>query len=116
MKLAGAVIVSTPQDIALLDARRGLAMFEKVNVPVFGIVENMSMYICPNCGHEAHIFGHGGAEAEAKASGTEFLGAVPLSLPIREQSDAGSPIVVAKPKSPEAEAFREIAAKIKARL
>lgn len=116
VQLAGAVIVSTPQDIALLDARRGLAMFEKVNVPVYGIVENMSMYICPNCGHEAHIFGHGGAEAEAKASGTEFLGAVPLSLPIREQSDAGSPIVVSQPKSPEAAAFRAIADKVRARL
>ena len=116
VQLAGAVIVSTPQDIALLDARRGLAMFEKVNVPVYGIVENMSMYICPNCGHEAHIFGHGGAEAEAKASGTEFLGGVPLSLPIRQQSDAGAPIVVAMPKSPEADAFRAIADKISARL
>ena len=116
VKLAGAVIVSTPQDIALLDARRGLAMFEKVGVPVYGIVENMSMYVCPNCGHEAHIFGHGGAEAEAKASGTDFLGAVPLSLSIREQSDAGSPIVVSAPNSPEAEAFRAIAANIAGRL
>lgn len=116
VKLAGAVIVSTPQDIALLDARRGLAMFEKVGVPVYGIVENMSMYVCPNCGHEAHIFGHGGAEAEAKASGTDFLGAVPLSLSIREQSDAGSPIVVSAPNSPEAQAFRAIADNIRARL
>jgi ATP-binding protein involved in chromosome partitioning len=116
VKMAGAVIVSTPQDIALLDARRGITMFEKVGVPVFGIVENMSMYICPNCGHEAHIFGHGGAELEAKTSGCDFLGAVPLSLPIREQADAGSPIVVAMPNSPEAEAFRAIAARVKAKL
>lgn len=116
VQLAGAVIVSTPQDIALLDARRGLAMFEKVGVPVYGIVENMSMYVCPSCGHEAHIFGHGGAEAEAKASGTDFLGAVPLSLSIREQSDAGTPIVISAPDSPEATAFRAIASNIAARL
>jgi ATP-binding protein involved in chromosome partitioning len=116
VKLAGAVIVSTPQDIALLDARRGITMFEKVGVPVFGIVENMSMYICPNCGHEAHIFGHGGAEVEARSSGCDFLGAVPLSLPIREQGDLGAPIMVAKPDSPEAEAFREIAGKVAAKL
>ncbi|MCA8930093.1 MAG: Mrp/NBP35 family ATP-binding protein [Alphaproteobacteria bacterium] len=116
VKLAGAVIVSTPQDIALLDVRRGMTMFEKVNVPVFGLVENMSMYICPNCGHEAHIFGHGGAAAEAKALGCDFLGEIPLSLPIREQSDAGAPIVVAQPGSPEAEAFRTLAARVRAKL
>ncbi len=116
VKLNGAVIVSTPQDIALLDVRRGLTMFEKVGVPVFGIVENMSMYVCPNCGHEAHIFGHGGAAAEAKALGCDFLGEIPLSLPIREQSDAGSPIVVAQPKSPEAAAFRALAERVRAKL
>ena len=112
VKLAGAVIVSTPQDIALLDVRRGLTMFEKVSVPVFGIVENMSMYICPNCGHEAHIFGHGGAAAEAKALGCDFLGEIPLSLPIREQGDAGTPIVLSQPNSPEAEAFRALAERV----
>lgn len=116
VKLAGAVIVSTPQDIALLDARRGLAMFEKVNIPVFGIVENMSLYVCPNCGHEAHIFGHGGAAAEARALGCDFLGEIPLSLPIREQSDAGTPIVIAQPNSPDAEAFRALAKRVRAKL
>ena len=116
VKLAGAVIVSTPQDIALLDVRRGITMFEKVGVPVFGIVENMSMYICPNCGHEAHIFGHGGAAAEAKALGCDFLGEIPLSLPIREQGDAGAPIVLAQPKSPEAEAFRALADRVTRKL
>lgn len=112
VKLAGAVIVSTPQDIALLDVRRGLTMFEKVGVPVFGIVENMSMYICPNCGHEAHIFGHGGAAAEAKTLGCDFLGEIPLSLPIREQGDAGTPIVLSQPNSPEAKAFRALAERV----
>lgn len=116
VKMAGAVIVSTPQDIALLDVRRGMTMFEKVNVPVLGIVENMSMYVCPNCGHEAHIFGHGGAAAEAKALGCDLLAEIPLSLPIREQSDAGAPIVVAQPKSPEAEAFRALAERVRAKL
>ena len=111
--MAGAVIVSTPQDIALLDARRGITMFEKVGVPVFGIVENMSMYICPNCGHEAHIFGHGGAALEAADAGVPFLGAIPLSLPVREQADAGAPIVAAQPASPEAEAFRAVAERVR---
>jgi len=116
VKMAGAVIVSTPQDIALLDVRRGMTMFEKVGVPVFGLVENMSMYICPNCGHEAHIFGHGGAAAEAKALGCDFLAEIPLSLPIREQSDAGAPMVTAQPNSPEAEAFRLLAERVRAKL
>ena len=116
VKLAGAVIVSTPQDIALLDVRRGITMFEKVGVPVFGIVENMSLYICPNCGHEAHIFGHGGAAAEAKALGCDFLGEIPLSLPLREPGDAGVPIVLAQPKSPEAEAFRALAERVTRKL
>lgn len=110
--LAGAVIVSTPQDIALLDARRGVAMFEKVNVPVLGVVENMSMYICPNCGHEAHPFGHGGARAEAEALGVPCLAEIPLTLGIREQGDAGAPIVVAKPDSAEAEAFMGLATRV----
>lgn len=110
--LAGAVIVSTPQDIALLDARRGVAMFEKVNVPVLGVVENMSMYICPNCGHEAHPFGHGGAKAEAEALGVPCLAEIPLTIGIREQGDAGTPMVVAHPESPEADAFMKLAANV----
>ena len=110
--LAGAVIVSTPQDIALLDARRGVAMFEKVNVPVLGVVENMSMYICPNCGHEAHPFGHGGAKAEAEALGVPCLAEIPLTIGIREQGDAGTPMVVAHPNSPEADAFMKLAANV----
>ena len=110
--LAGAVIVSTPQDIALLDARRGVAMFEKVNVPVLGVVENMSVYVCPNCGHAAHPFGHGGARDEAAALGVPCLAEIPLTLGIREQGDAGAPIVVAKPESPEAEAFLGLADRV----
>jgi ATP-binding protein involved in chromosome partitioning len=110
--LAGAVIVSTPQDIALLDARKGLNMFRKVEVPVLGIVENMSLFICPNCGHESHIFGHGGARREAERLGTDFLGEVPLHIAIRETSDAGTPIVVEQPDSPQAQAFKRIAAKV----
>ncbi len=90
--LTGAVIVSTPQDIALIDARRGVRMFEKTKVPVLGLVENMSFYCCPNCGHRADIFGHGGAKAEAAQLGTEFLGEIPLLLDIRMASDAGTPI------------------------
>ncbi len=110
--LAGAVIVSTPQDIALLDARKGLNMFRKVDVPVLGIIENMSMYICPNCGHEAHIFGHGGARLEAEKLGTPFLGEIPLEIEIRETADGGNPIVVSKPDSPHARAYMDIATKI----
>jgi len=110
--LAGAVIVSTPQDIALLDARRGVAMFEKVNVSVLGVVENMSMYICPNCGHEAYPFGHGGARAEAEALGVPCLAEIPLTIGIREQGDAGAPMVVAHPDSPEADAFMKLAANV----
>ena len=89
--LSGAVIVSTPQDLALLDARRGVAMFEKVNVPVLGIVENMASYCCPNCGHVAPIFGHGGARAEAEKTGVPFLGEIPLDMEIRTTSDDGTP-------------------------
>jgi ATP-binding protein involved in chromosome partitioning len=111
--LAGAVIVSTPQDIALLDARKGLNMFRKVDVPVLGIVENMSMYICPNCGHEAHIFGHGGARAEAEKLGTPFLGAVPLEIEIRETSDGGRPIVATDPESKHAASYMAIAEKVR---
>ena len=111
--LAGAVIVSTPQDIALLDARKGLNMFRKVDVPVFGIVENMSMFICPNCGHESHIFGHGGARVEAEKLGTPFLGEVPLEIEIRETADGGNPIVVSSPDSTHAAAYMAIAEKLR---
>ncbi|MCQ4158313.1 Mrp/NBP35 family ATP-binding protein [Roseomonas sp. GC11] len=114
--LAGAVIVSTPQDVALIDARRGIRMFEKVNVPVLGLVENMSYYCCPNCGHTAHIFGHGGARAEAERMGVEFLGELPLKLEIRELADAGTPIVAARPESHEAAAYRAIAARLRQKL
>ena len=107
--LAGAVIVSTPQDIALLDARKGLNMFRKVDVPVLGIIENMSYYHCPNCGHEAHIFGHGGARAEAEKLGCPFLGEIPLDIEIRETSDSGQPIVASQPDSVHAKAYRAIA-------
>jgi ATP-binding protein involved in chromosome partitioning len=110
--LTGAVIVSTPQDIALLDARKGLNMFRKVDVPVFGIVENMSYFICPSCGHRAEIFSHGGARAEAEKLGAEFLGEVPLHIAIRETSDGGRPIVVSQPDSDEAKAYRRIAARV----
>ena len=110
--LSGAVIVSTPQDIALLDARKGLNMFRKVDVPVLGIVENMSLYICPNCGHEAHIFGHGGAKREAEKLGMEFLGELPLTIEIRETSDGGQPIVVSHPDSAYAESYLAIARRV----
>ena len=107
--LAGAVIVSTPQDIALIDAGKGLAMFEKVAVPILGVVENMSWYCCPACGHREEIFGHGGAEAEARRRGVPFLGAVPLVPRIRALSDAGTPVMAAAADSPEADAYRAIA-------
>jgi ATP-binding protein involved in chromosome partitioning len=110
--LAGAVIVSTPQDIALLDARKGLNMFRKVDVPVLGIVENMSYFACPHCGERTDVFSHGGARAEAEKLGTDFLGEVPLAIEIRETSDGGSPIVVSQPASPHAEAYRAIAEKV----
>ena len=109
--LAGAVIVSTPQDLALIDARKGLNMFRKVNVPVLGIVENMSTFVCPHCGVPSNIFGHGGARAEAARLGVPFLGEVPLTLAIRETSDEGRPVVATDPSSAGAAAFREIAAR-----
>ena len=114
--LAGAVIVSTPQDIALLDARKGLNMFRKVDVPVLGIIENMSTFVCPNCGHETHIFSHGGARREAERLGIDFLGEIPLDIEIRETSDSGRPIVAMRPDSPNAQAYRQIADKISAKL
>ncbi|MAS06263.1 MAG: iron-sulfur cluster carrier protein ApbC [Ahrensia sp.] len=107
--LAGAVIVSTPQDLALIDARKGLNMFRKVEVPVLGIVENMSYFVCPDCGSQHDIFGHGGAQKEAERIGVPFLGGIPLDMKIRETSDSGEPIVVSDPDSPHAEAYRAIA-------
>jgi ATP-binding protein involved in chromosome partitioning len=114
--LAGAVIVSTPQDIALLDAKKGLNMFRKVDVPVLGIIENMSYFSCPNCGHRSDIFAHGGARREAERFGVDFLGEIPLDIAIRETSDSGNPIVVSDPRSPHAAAYRDIAQKIWAKL
>jgi ATP-binding protein involved in chromosome partitioning len=111
--LKGAVIVSTPQDLALIDARRGIAMFRRVNVPVLGIVENMSTFICPHCGTRSDIFGHGGARHEAERLGVPFLGEVPLALAIREKSDAGAPVVASEPDGPHAQCFREIAARVR---
>jgi ATP-binding protein involved in chromosome partitioning len=114
--LAGAVIVSTPQDIALLDARKGLNMFRKVDVPVLGIIENMSMFICPNCGTESHIFGHGGAKEEAKNLEVDFLGELPLHIDIRTTSDAGTPIVLETPDGDHASIYKEIAGSIWSKL
>ena len=110
--LAGAVIVSTPQDIALVDARKGLNMFRKVAVPVLGIVENMSYFLCPHCGERSEIFGHGGAREEAEKLGVPFLGEVPLHLDIRTTSDSGHPIVVSKPDSAHAQAYKNIAGRV----
>ena len=114
--LAGAVIVSTPQDIALLDARKGLNMFRKVDVPVLGIIENMSVFICPNCGHESHIFSHGGAKKEAETLGMNFLGEMPLNIDIRITSDEGRPIVVSEPEGEHAQRYVDIATKVWDRL
>jgi ATP-binding protein involved in chromosome partitioning len=111
--LKGAVIVSTPQDLALIDARRGIAMFRRVNVPVIGIVENMSTFICPHCGTRSDIFGHGGARLEAERLGVPFLGEVPLAIVIREKSDSGAPVVASEPDSAHAKVFRDIAARVR---
>ena len=110
--LAGAVIVSTPQDIALVDARKGLNMFRKVAVPVLGIVENMSYFLCPKCGERSEIFGHGGAREEAEKLGVPFLGEVPLHLDIRTTSDGGRPIVIDKPDSPHTQVYKNIAGRV----
>ncbi len=110
--LSGAVVVSTPQDIALLDARKGLNMFRKVDVPVLGIIENMSYFACPHCGERTDIFGHGGAKQTAEEMGTHFLGGVPLHLSIRETSDSGQPIVISDPTSENAKVFVEIAKQV----
>jgi ATP-binding protein involved in chromosome partitioning len=114
--LKGAVIVSTPQDLALIDARRGISMFNRVNVPVLGIVENMSYFLCPECGTRSDIFGHGGARREAQRLGVPFLGEVPLHMDIREKSDAGLPVVATMPDGPHARIYRDTAARVREQL
>ncbi len=115
-QLAGAVIVSTPQDLALIDARKGLNMFLKVNVPVLGLIENMSHFICPSCGERSDIFGHGGAKKEAETLGMPFLGEVPLQMAIRATSDEGTPIVASQPESEQAQRYLAIADNLLASL
>ena len=114
--LKGAVIVSTPQDLALIDARRGIAMFKRVNVPVLGIVENMSYFLCPSCGTRSDIFGTGGARKEAERQGVPFLGEVPLHMTIREKSDSGLPVVATEPEGEHARIYRDIATKVRDQL
>ena len=114
--LAGAVIVSTPQDIALLDARRGVRMFERTRVPVLGLIENMSFFCCPKCGERSEIFGHGGARAEAARLGCEFLGEIPLVLEVRTASDAGTPIVALDPECHASQAYAALAARVWAKV
>jgi ATP-binding protein involved in chromosome partitioning len=114
--LKGAVIVSTPQDLALIDARRGIAMFKRVNVPVLGVIENMSYFLCPHCGTRSDIFSHGGARHEAERLGVPFLGEVPLHMTIREKSDAGLPVVATEPDGPHAKIYRDIAARVRDQL
>jgi ATP-binding protein involved in chromosome partitioning len=114
--LTGAVIVTTPQDIALIDALRGLKMFEKVGVPILGVVENMAMHVCTNCGHVEHIFGAEGGRRMAEQHNVPYLGALPLSLKIREQADAGRPTVVAEPDGEEAGLYRAVARRVGARV
>lgn len=114
--VTGAVIVTTPQDIALLDARKGLKMFEKVGIPILGVVENMSTHTCSNCGHTEAIFGHGGGEKMCADFGIDFLGALPLTMSIREQADAGRPTVVADPNGPVADVYKAIARKVAVKI
>jgi ATP-binding protein involved in chromosome partitioning len=114
--LTGAVIVSTPQDIALLDARKAINMFRKVDVPVLGIVENMSYFCCPNCGHRSEIFAHGGARTCAAQYGVDFLAEIPLHPAIRETSDGGRPIVMSAPESPEAQAYQNLALSVRDKI
>ncbi|MFC3715322.1 iron-sulfur cluster carrier protein ApbC [Luteimonas soli] len=114
--VAGAVVVTTPQDVATLDAKKALKMFEKVQVPVLGLVENMAVHVCTNCGHAEHIFGQGGGERMAATYGVPLLGSLPLEIAIREQGDAGTPIVAAAPDSTAAEAYRQLARNIVAEL
>jgi ATP-binding protein involved in chromosome partitioning len=111
--LSGAVIVSTPQDLSLIDARRGMAMFRQVNVPLLGVVENMSYFVCPHCGGRSDIFAHGGARHEAETHGAPFLGEIPLDMSIRETSDGGQPIVVSAPDSPQAKAYLAVAERVR---
>ena len=111
-EVTGAIVVSTPQDVALLDARKGVDMFRKMSVPILGMIENMSTHICSNCGHEEHLFGHGGVRAEAEKLGIPLLAEIPLALGIRLASDGGAPIVVSRPASPEAAAFRNVARRL----
>lgn len=114
--VTGSVIVTTPQDIALLDARKGLKMFEKVGIPILGIVENMSIYLCPNCGHSEHIFGSGGGQKMCQEYGVDFLGSLPLNLSIREQADAGRPTLVADPEGAISALYKGIARKVAIRI
>jgi ATP-binding protein involved in chromosome partitioning len=114
--VSGAVIITTPQDIALIDARKGLKMFEKVNVPVLGVIENMSIHICSQCGHEEHIFGQGGGLRMAQETEVDFLGSLPLDISIREEADGGKPSVIAQPDGRIAQIFREIARRVSAKL
>ena len=114
--LKGAVIVSTPQDLALIDSRKAIAMFEKTKVPILGLVENMSTFVCPSCGHESHIFGHGGARETAHRMGAAFLGEIPLVGSIREMSDAGTPVAATAPASAEAKSYTNLAAEVALRL
>jgi ATP-binding protein involved in chromosome partitioning len=114
--LAGAVIVSTPQDLALIDARRAVAMFQKVEAPILGVIENMSYFLCPHCGGRSEIFAHGGARHDAEQMGVPFLGEAPLDIKIRETSDAGRPVVGAEPDSPQAAVYLNLAAKVKTLL
>ena len=116
VQLAGAVIVSTPQDLALIDARRGIAMFKRVEIPILGLIENMSYFLCPSCGTRSDIFGHGGARHEAERLGTPFLGEVPLHMEIRENSDAGRPVTAVHPEGDHAKIYKAIAAQVKASL
>ena len=114
--VTGAVIVTTPQDIALIDARKGLKMFEKVGIPILGVVENMALHTCPQCGHESHIFGVGGAERMCKDYGVELLGQLPLDAAIREQADSGRPTVVADPEGRVAQTYKRIARRCAVRI
>ena len=114
--VTGTVMVTTPQDIALIDVKKGIDMFQKVGVPILGVVENMAVYVCSNCGHQEHIFGHEGGKRLAEAQGMPYLGALPLSLSIREQADSGAPTVVSDPDSQAAQTYREIARKVAASI
>jgi len=114
--LAGAVIVTTPQDIALIDAKKGIKMFEKVGVPILGLIENMAVHVCNACGHIEHIFGADGGRKMAQEYGLNWLGALPLSMDIRQQADSGRPTVVATPDSPAAQLYRDIAIKLAAQV